>query len=257
MNKKKVVLRLLLVVSAVVLLCLLGIGGKIYSEFIGTPWERAATKKQLEAYVQKRFAQKMDTTDEGGISMTGTVNGYIYCVRPEGKKNCITVHQEGRGSPDFWDDYYAAAWKAETEAKIQAFLQTIYTVETHPRVEIEYSDFSQFPQWGISQAPSLMDMRENVSAYDLTIFISPTFDRDHPDREYETMNRLIQFLKESDLVPRYLDYIFGFTSSGPEKGKYIRYDFSKDDLTAITSVQTMIAILEKHENGNPNYEVFH
>ena len=256
MNKKKV-LRLLLVVSAVGLLCLLGIGGKIYVEYIGTPWERAATKKQLEAYVQKRFAQKMDTTDEGGISMTGTANGYIYCVLPEGGDFCIKVSQKGRGSPDFRDDYYAAVWKAEARAKIQAFLQTIYTVEIQPVVIIGNSDFSQLPQWGISQAPSLMDMRENVSNYYLTIWVSPAFDKDQPDREYEAMNRLIQFLKESDLVQCRLEYVFGFTTSGPEKGKYISYSFSKDELETISSVQTMIAVLEKHENGDPTCEVFH
>jgi hypothetical protein len=69
----------------------------------------------------------------------------------------------------------------------------------------------------------------------------------------------IWFLKESDLVPGYLDYFFGYTPLDTEKDdqSYIWYRFSRDDLQAITFVQTMIAILEKHDNGEPRSKLFH
>lgn len=252
---KKRVLRLLLVV---IVIGLLGVGGWIYFELTGTPWERATARKSLEAYLQKRFTQKMDIKEDG-LAIEFPSNGFYYTIHPEGSDYWIRVQQQGRGSPNFIDDYYTEVWETEAKAKIQAFLQTIYAVETNTSVDIERANFSQFPQWGISEAPSLIDLRAAVSDYRLAIWVTPDFDQDHPDREYEDMYRVIQSLKESALVPGSLFYYFGYPdpSSNKDYQSYIRYYFSQDDFQAITSVQSMITILEKYDDGSPTHKVFH
>jgi hypothetical protein len=73
------------------------------------------------------------------------------------------------------------------------------------------------------------------------------------------MYRVIQFLGESDLMPGEIDYVFGSPdlSADEDDQSYIRYYFSQDDFQAITSVQSMIAILEKNDDGDPESKVFH
>lgn len=254
MNK---MIRLLPMLIAIVLLFLLGIGMKTYFDLTGTPWERANARKQLEAYLQKRFTQKM-IIEENGLDFKNPAAGFYYSVQIEGSNFWIRVRQVERYSPNFTDDFYTTVWEMEARKKIQAFLQTVYMAETKTSVDIYQDNFSQLPLWEISYPPSSMDLQANVSEYGLSIWVTPDFDKDHPNIEYETMFYVIQFLKESDLVPGHLYYYFGFPDPTSDKDdeKYIRYTFSQNDFNAITSVQTMIAVLERDEDGSPTREVF-
>ena len=57
--KKITVRHLLLAGAAIGIHFLLGVGGLLFFELTGTPWERATARKYLETYLQKRFTQKM------------------------------------------------------------------------------------------------------------------------------------------------------------------------------------------------------
>lgn len=243
MNRRKMLTKVLIITS-ICLLSLLGVGVKVYFEVNRTPRERAEAREHVETYLQKRFAERMVIEDEEtryNFKIPGS--GFVFVVHPEGNPDfAIRVYQMKRGSPDFMDDYYDKVWKTTVEAKVQTFLQATYIVETQNEANFgeEAPNFSQFPQWGITSAPSLQDFKDKVLGYGLSIKVSAPINEDYLDKEYGKMYHVIQFLKESGLAPADLLYEYG----SPDDQGYFFYHFHQDDFENITSVQTMITILE-------------
>jgi hypothetical protein len=243
---KKIIRTVLLIMLGLGSLYLLGSGIRIYFLLTGTPWERAAARKQVEVYLQKRFTTKMVIEDGKTGLRESPDGGFYYWVHPQGRSDLsFIVLQAKRNSPDFTDEYYSRLWETEADAKIQAFLQTIYPMKINNRANVHRANFSSFPQWRIelTSPPSFVDISNKVSEYDLYIRLSTAFDKAHPDLEYARLYRVVQFLKESNLVPG--DLFYGF-SSKDDKQDPVYFDLYPNDFRAITSVQTMMAILKRY-----------
>lgn len=132
-------------------LAILGVGAFFYTAFFGTPWKKATIAKELEAFVEKKYAIDVRLKEKTYNFKDGSY-GAIFAL-DENPKLSFGAEQLTNGK--IFEYYPEAVWVAEAEKDVYPVLQKSFP-------SLSLGTYSIAPVYGVGRD---LNIKEDIPSY--------------------------------------------------------------------------------------------
>ena len=205
---------------------ILGVGVFFYTAFNGTPWKKASTAKQLEAYVENKYAIDV-SVKEKFFNFKGSNYGATF-ILDENPNLSFTAEKITNGTVQ---DYYPeAVWVQEASEDVEPVLN-----KSFPSFSIRTSSIN--PVYGMG---SEHNVKENVPSYkevytaiDLGVHFNEPWTKENEELILKESFEFISSLQQSGVKNFGIRLYFQDKEVEDEKTKTFSISIEGKDLTSI------------------------
>lgn len=161
----------------------------VYTAFNGTPWEKAAFRKQSIEYIDQKYSMVFPLKSVSFSFKNAKYSTYFYL--DDTKSESFSVYSTMQG---LRDNYFIKKWEAEVKAKLKPVIERHFDADTDHFFEIDINDVTEEKQI-IEAMPSYDEVQERIHPYTaLLIRVNRKFD------EQEDVAKLQHFLEEMNRI---------------------------------------------------------